>query len=52
MFASGGRGEPKDPGAVDRPTTREHVCTLLEGGREAYRRRGARYGFDVRPVVR
>ena len=52
MYASAGRGAPEDPGAVDRPATRERVCTLLEGGREAYRRRGARYGFDVRPAVR
>jgi predicted ATPase len=52
MYASGGHGAPQDPGAVDRPTTREHVCTLLEGGREAYRRRGERYGFEVRLVVR
>lgn len=52
MYASGGRGGPQDPGAVDRPTTREHVCALLEGGRDAYRRRGERYGFEVRPVVR
>ena len=52
MYASAGHGEPRDPGAVDRPATREHVCTLLEGGQEAYRLRGARYGLDVRPAVR
>ena len=52
MYASAGHGQPREPGAVDRPATREQVCTLLEGGREAYRRRGARYGFEVRPAVR
>lgn len=51
MYASGGRGSPKEPGAVDRPQTRERVCELLEGGREAYRRRGERYGFEVDPLV-
>jgi predicted ATPase len=38
-------GRPYEPGGVDRPATREQVCALLEGGREAYRRRGERYGF-------
>jgi len=52
MYAAGGRGAPEEPGAVDRPDTRERVCQLLEGGREASRRRGERYGFDVRPAVR
>jgi predicted ATPase len=52
MFASQGTSRPRDAGAVDRPDTRAHVCTLLEGGRDAYRRRGERYGFDVRPAVR
>jgi predicted ATPase len=51
MYASGGHGQPEEAGAVDRPATRERVCELLEGGREAYRRRGERYGFDVDPVV-
>jgi predicted ATPase len=51
MYASAGHAQPSDAGAVDRPATREHVCILLEGGREAYRRRGARYGFDIRPFV-
>jgi hypothetical protein len=52
MYASAGHAEPCDPGAVDRPATREHVCTLLEGGEQAYERRGARYGFDVQRSVR
>jgi predicted ATPase len=51
MYASGGRGKPEEAGAVDRPATRDRVCELLEGGREAYRRRGERYGFEVNPVV-
>lgn len=52
MYAYGGHGGPQETGAVDRRQTRERVCQLLEGGREAYRRRGERYGFDVRPTVR
>lgn len=40
-----GRGRPHDEGAVDRPATRDRVCALLEGGVEAYRKRGERYGF-------
>jgi hypothetical protein len=50
MYASGRRGAPRDEGAVDRPETRQHVCALLEGGEEAYRRRGARYGLRVLPM--
>jgi len=38
-------GRPYDAGAVDRPATRDQVCSLLEGGVEAYRKRGLRYGF-------
>lgn len=40
-----GHGEPFDFGAVDRPETRAQVCALLEGGIDAFRRRGERYGF-------
>jgi len=47
MYADGRRGAPRDEGAVDRPETRHHVCDLLEGGEEAYRRRGERYGLRV-----
>jgi predicted ATPase len=52
MVAWQGRGHSDEPGAVDRPQTRELVCQLLEGGRGAYKRRGERYGFEVRPAVR
>jgi predicted ATPase len=52
MYAEAGRGHPQDAGAVDRPSTRERVCQLLEGGRDAYRRRGERYGFRISPAVR
>jgi predicted ATPase len=38
-------GRPYSEGAVDRPETRDAVCELLEGGVEAYRQRGLRYGF-------
>lgn len=40
-----GGGEPFAVGAVDRPETRDQVCALLEGGTQAYRKRGERYGF-------
>lgn len=47
MVVEDGCGRPADPGAVDRPQTRERVCALLEGGLEAYRKRGQRYGLSV-----
>jgi predicted ATPase len=52
MVASHGHGHSEEPGAVDRPQTRELVCQVLEGGRGAFKRRGERYGFEVRPAVR
>jgi predicted ATPase len=45
LHVEDGRGCPSDIGAVDRPATRQRVCKLLEGGVEAYRKRGERYGF-------
>jgi predicted ATPase len=48
MYADAGHGSPRDPGAVDRPETRDRVCTLLEGGADAFCRRGQRYGFRFR----
>lgn len=45
MHVDDGRGRPYSTGAVDRPETRDQVCALLEGGAEAYRKRGQRYGF-------
>lgn len=45
LHVEDGRGCPSDVGAVDRPETRQRVCKLLEGGVEAYRKRGERYGF-------
>lgn len=47
MHVVSGRGQPHEPGAVDRPQTRERVCALLEGGVEAYRKRGQRYGMKI-----
>ncbi len=50
-----GCGRPYDVGAVDRPETRDRVCELLEGGVEAYRKRGERYGLrfvDSQPARR
>jgi PHP domain len=38
-------GRPYAMGAVDRPETRDEVCVLLEGGAQAYKKRGERYGF-------
>lgn len=46
-----GCGRPHDPGASDRPATRDQVCLLLEGGADAYRRRGERYGFRFQSVA-
>jgi ABC-type lipoprotein export system ATPase subunit len=40
-----GHGQPYAMGAVDRPETRDEVCVLLEGGAQAYKKRGERYGF-------
>jgi hypothetical protein len=51
MYADGRHGAPKDPGAVDRVQTRAHVCALLEGGEDAFVRRGQRYGFEIRRAV-
>lgn len=39
------RGRTHNVGAVDRPSTRSQVCAFLEGGTQAYRKRGLRYGF-------
>ena len=45
LHVEDGHGSPSDPGSVDRPETRQRVCALLEGGADAYRKRGERYGF-------
>jgi energy-coupling factor transporter ATP-binding protein EcfA2 len=39
------KGAPYAVGAVDQPQTRDQVCSLLEGGAQAYQKRGERYGF-------
>jgi hypothetical protein len=46
LYVEGGHGQPMNAGAVDRPETLKRVCELLEGGANAYRRRGERYGFQ------
>ncbi len=46
MIVENGKGRPEKSGAVDRPETRDQVCALLEGGVEAYKRRGNRYGLN------
>ncbi len=46
MCVEDAKGKPYDEGAVDRPATRARVCDLLEGGVEAYRKRGERYGLQ------
>lgn len=46
MIVKDGKGWTKETGAVDRPETRDHVCALLEGGVEAYKKRGRRYGLQ------
>lgn len=45
MRVENGHGRPFNVGAVDRPATRDSVCALLEGGVQAFRKRGQRYGF-------
>ncbi len=45
MHVVEGRGQLYALGAVDRPETRDEVCVLLEGGAQAYKKRGERYGF-------
>jgi hypothetical protein len=47
LYSDGRHGSPTDPGAVDRAATRQRVCDLLEGGPDAFRRRGERYGFRI-----
>lgn len=46
MIVDSGKGRPDEPGAVDRLETRDQVCALLEGGIEAYKKRGRRYGLS------
>ncbi|HEX8085461.1 MAG TPA: hypothetical protein VF529_14300 [Solirubrobacteraceae bacterium] len=45
MVVKDGKGRSNEPGAVDRPETRDRVCALPEGGVEAYKKRGRRYGL-------
>jgi len=45
MHVENGHGVASAMGSVDRPETRDRVCALLEGGVDAYRKRGERYGF-------
>jgi len=45
MHVEDGHGSPFNVGSVDRPATRNSVCALLEGGVQAFRKRGQRYGF-------
>lgn len=45
MVVDDGKGRPEEAGAVDRPATRDQVCSLLEGGVVAYKKRGERYGL-------
>lgn len=42
------QGDIADRGSVDATKTRERACTTLEGGEEAYKRRGEMYGFARR----
>ena len=46
-----GNAVVRDPGAVDNPATRTWILDLLEGGLEAFRKRGSRYGLKVEPVT-
>jgi predicted ATP-dependent endonuclease of OLD family len=40
-----GAGHVTDRGSVDTRATRERACKILEGGEDAYRRRGEMYGI-------
>jgi len=40
-----GKGSVTDRGSVDTRATRIRACTILEGGEDAYRRRGEMYGI-------
>ncbi len=51
LYVEDGHGTAVDVGAVDRPATLSRVCELLEGGADAYRRRGERYGFRFSRVA-
>lgn len=42
----GDRGNIIDRGSVDTLATRKRSCTILEGGEQAYRRRGEMYGLS------
>lgn len=42
-----GRGRTRDVGSVDEVATRRRACEILEGGENAYRRRGEMYGYTV-----
>ena len=50
MHVDNGHGTVATAGSVDRSATRDRVCALLEGGVEAYRKRGERYGFRFASV--
>lgn len=45
MHVEDEQGHTESVGAVDRPDTRKRVCGVLEGGAQAYKKRGLRYGF-------
>lgn len=45
LKATAERGMVVSPGSVDEPATRKLVCEILEGGSEAYRKRGTLYGI-------
>jgi hypothetical protein len=50
MRVEGGKGAPFARGAVDQPETRNQVCSLLEGGAQAYKKRVSVTAFDSRPT--
>jgi energy-coupling factor transporter ATP-binding protein EcfA2 len=55
IVATAVRDRPQDlprityhAGGLEDPAIRADVCSLLEGGRDAFRRRGMRYGMDIK----
>lgn len=42
------RGQVVARGSIDETSTRDEACNILEGAKEAFRRRAQTYGFDLK----
>lgn len=47
MKSNGHNGWMEDSGSLDKPTIRQHIMAILEGGREAFIVRGEKYGIRL-----